>query len=129
MGGGVVAESEGAEIPGEPVGLPTGDYRNEYGFIAAAERLAALVPAPAVSVELSEIKQDKVTEPEAGIPVWAALVYPTGEGRTVKAFAQKWTRRAVYVQYVERSLPAYTWLRPDKVRRRQLEESGAERRR
>jgi hypothetical protein len=112
----MMAFSEGA---GESLVLPTGDYRNEYGFIDAMERHAALAPAPAVSVELAEIEQDKITEPAAGIPVWAALVYPDGAGRTVKAFAQKWTQQAVYVQYVERSLPAYTWLRPDKVRRRQ----------
>ena len=109
--------------------LPTGDYTNEYGFIVARERLEALTPAPAVSVDPSGIDSDKITEPPAGIAVWAALVYPDGARRMVKAFAQKWTPHAVYVQYVERSLPAYTWLRPDKVRRRQLEESGAERRR
>ncbi|MUK01811.1 hypothetical protein GM708_07600 [Vibrio cholerae] len=77
----------------------------------------------------AEIDPEKITEPEAGIAVWAALVYPDGVGWTVKAFAQKWTPHAVYVQYVERSLPAYKWLRPDKVRRRPLEESQAERRR
>ena len=120
------ASAVGARVP---VVLPVGEYKNEYGFIAARERLEALAPAPAVSVDPAEIDPDEITEPAAGIAVWAALVYPDGVGRTVKAFAQKWTPHAVFVQYVERSLPAYTWLRPDKVRRRQLEDSRAERRR
>lgn len=63
------ASAEGAGlpvVPVVPVVLPLGKYKNEYGFIAAAERLTALAPAPAVSVNPSEIDQDKVTEPEAG---------------------------------------------------------------
>lgn len=81
-----------------------------------------------MSLEESEIDPGKITEPSAGIPVWADLVYPDGRAKTVKAFAQKWTPDAVWVQYVERSRPAYTWLRPGAVRRRQVEQSRSERR-
>lgn len=78
----------------------------EYGFTAAAERNAA-TRRPAGSLDPSEIDQSRVTTPLAGLPVLVDLVFPSGEERTVKAFAQAWTPAAVYVQYVHWSVPAY----------------------
>lgn len=92
--------------------------KGEYGMTAAMERHAARLPA--VGIDPAEIDPAQVTTPEAGLPVWADLVFPSGDERTVKAFAQRWTPTAVYVQYVHGSVAAYAWIRPENVRRRQL---------
>ncbi|MHA7146460.1 hypothetical protein ACX80U_17265 [Arthrobacter sp. TmT3-37] len=96
----------------------------EYGMTAANERSAADRPR-AMSLDPSEIERSQVITPPAGMPVWVDLVFPSGEGTTVKAFAQAWTPAAVYVQYVHWSVAAYAWVRPSAVKRRKLEERAS----